>query len=63
MSCTLTCNKCGATCTGRVTEDDPDTNSFQAEPMHPDEWEGGDPACPHEEYTISNVDYTDPFLE
>lgn len=58
MSCLLTC-KCGATCQGRVTEDDPTTNSFNAEPMFPDEWEGGDAGCTHEEYIASREDEDD----
>jgi hypothetical protein len=58
MSCILTC-KCGATCLGLVTEDDPETNSFSAEPTFPEEWEGGDPLCSHEDYTVTHDAYDD----
>lgn len=59
-TCQLKC-KCGATCLGKVIEDDPDTNSFAAEPMFSDQWEGGNTTCSHEDYTYGEVSYDTEF--
>jgi hypothetical protein len=47
--------KCGATCWCRG-EDDPDTNSCEYY-LDDVDWDGGDPACGHEDYECVDVDY------
>ncbi len=56
----LTC-KCGAQCSVPGEEDD-DTNGAEYDTSRA-KWEGGDPACEHEEYVCTGVDHDDFGIE
>ncbi len=59
MRAYLKCNKCGATGIAQGSEEH-ETNSFEIT-EDPDEWDGGDASCRHEDFEIYNTEYDSPL--